>query len=52
MATRILTLDTLAERPTVCIDKTDYELNTADDFGLAGIGRACNACRASLRRSP
>lgn len=39
MATRILTLDTLAERPTVCIDKTDYALNTPDDFGLADLAR-------------
>ena len=39
MATRILTLDTLAERPTVCIDKTDYTLKTAEDFGLADLAR-------------
>jgi hypothetical protein len=37
--TRILTLDTLAERPTVCIDKTDYSMKTADDFGLADLAR-------------
>lgn len=39
MATRVLTLDTLAERPTVCIDKTDYTLKTAEDFGLADLAR-------------
>jgi hypothetical protein len=39
MATRILTLDTLAERPVVCIDKTDYTLKTAEDFGLADLAR-------------
>ena len=39
MATRLLTLDTLAERPTVCIDKTDYTLKTAEDFGLADLAR-------------
>jgi hypothetical protein len=39
MATRILTLDTLAERPVVCIDKTDYSLKTADDFGLAELAK-------------
>lgn len=38
-ATRVLTLDTLAERPTVCIDKTDYTLKTAEDFGLADLAR-------------
>jgi hypothetical protein len=39
MATRILTLDTLAERPVVCIDKNDYTLKTAEDFGLADLAR-------------
>jgi len=39
MATRILTLDTLAERPVVCIDKTDYTLKTAEDFGLLDLAR-------------
>jgi hypothetical protein len=39
MATRILTLDTLAERPVVCIDKTDYTLKTVDDFGLAELAK-------------
>jgi hypothetical protein len=39
MATRILTLDTLAERPVVCIDKTDYTLNMPEDFGLADLAR-------------
>jgi hypothetical protein len=37
VTTRILTLDTLAERPVVCIDKTDYTLKVADDFGLADL---------------
>jgi hypothetical protein len=36
---RILTLDTLAERPMVCIDKTDYTLKTTEDFGLADLAR-------------
>ena len=39
MATRILTLDTLAERPVICIDKIDYTLKTAEDFGLADLAR-------------
>jgi hypothetical protein len=37
--THILTLDTLAERPVVCIDKTDYSMKLADDFGLADLAR-------------
>jgi hypothetical protein len=37
--TRILTLDTLAERPVICIDKTDYSMKLADDFGLADLAR-------------
>jgi len=39
MATRILTLDTLAERPVVCIDNADYSMKTAEDFGLAELAR-------------
>lgn len=39
MATRILTLDTLVERPVVCVDNADYSLKTADDFGLAELAK-------------
>lgn len=39
MSTRILTLDTLAARPTISIDGVDYAMQTADDFGLADIAR-------------
>lgn len=36
---RLLTLDTLAERATVRIDGTDYEMQTPEDFGLADLAR-------------
>lgn len=37
MGERVLSLETLVERPTICIDKVDYSLRTADDFGLAEL---------------
>lgn len=39
MPERVLTLETLVERPVVCVDKADYALRLPDDFGLVELAR-------------
>lgn len=35
----VLTLETLVERPVVCVDKADYPLRLPQDFGLGELAR-------------